>query len=257
MKLKLIIAFLALFLFSGVASATETPWEGLDPNLSTGTVINGVLVVAPTASISTGTYQASQTVSLSAPEANSIRYTLTGSDPSCSSGTRISGDSGSITINSSLILKAISCYKSDDSVSSEVSEYSYTFTCPTVDHAATYNAFPTCGPATCSSGYVLSGGVCVASNSGGGGGGGSIRSLVSEYCTSVTYGDWQKACFNGTQYRSVVAQSPAGCSLTSAQQLAAQRSCQVTSTTTQSIGSVVSEESVTVIINLKSGFSIC
>lgn len=40
-------------------------------------------------------------------------------------------------------------------------------TCATVAHAATYNAYPTCGPATCDTGYSLSGGSC---NSVGGGG---------------------------------------------------------------------------------------
>ncbi|HAM88681.1 MAG: Bifunctional 2',3'-cyclic nucleotide 2'-phosphodiesterase/3'-nucleotidase protein [Candidatus Falkowbacteria bacterium GW2011_GWC2_38_22] len=43
--------------------------------------------------------------------------------------------------------------------------------CPTVDNAATYNAYPTCGPATCVSGYNVSVGVCVASGGGGGSGG--------------------------------------------------------------------------------------
>lgn len=44
-------------------------------------------------------------------------------------------------------------------------------TCPTIANALTYNAYPTCGPATCSSGYTVSGGACVSSGGGGGGGG--------------------------------------------------------------------------------------
>ena len=44
--------------------------------------------------------------------------------------------------------------------------------CPTVANASTYNAYSTCGPATCNSGYTVSGGSCVASGGGGGGGGG-------------------------------------------------------------------------------------
>ncbi|MDD5527723.1 MAG: InlB B-repeat-containing protein [Patescibacteria group bacterium] len=48
-------------------------------------------------------------------------------------------------------------------------------TCATVSHASTYNAYPTCGAASCASGYTLSGSgsaaVCAAQSSGGGGGG--------------------------------------------------------------------------------------
>ncbi len=38
--------------------------------------------------------------------------------------------------------------------------------CPTVEHAATYNSYPTCGPATCDSGYTLLNGSCVAAGGG-------------------------------------------------------------------------------------------
>jgi hypothetical protein len=41
-------------------------------------------------------------------------------------------------------------------------------TCSTVANATTYNAYPTCGVATCNSGYTLSNGACVASGGGGG-----------------------------------------------------------------------------------------
>ena len=40
--------------------------------------------------------------------------------------------------------------------------------CATVDNAATYNSYPTCGPATCNVGYVLSAGSCVLSGGVGG-----------------------------------------------------------------------------------------
>ncbi|MFA7654238.1 MAG: peptidoglycan-binding domain-containing protein [Candidatus Magasanikbacteria bacterium] len=47
-------------------------------------------------------------------------------------------------------------------------------TCDSVSHAATYNAYPTCGAASCASGYTLSGSggsaTCVAQSGGGGGG---------------------------------------------------------------------------------------
>ncbi len=41
-------------------------------------------------------------------------------------------------------------------------------TCDIVAHAATYNSYPTCGVATCVSGYRLTNGNCVAQSSGGG-----------------------------------------------------------------------------------------
>ncbi|MDQ5938436.1 MAG: hypothetical protein QG642_126 [Patescibacteria group bacterium] len=46
--------------------------------------------------------------------------------------------------------------------------------CESVEHATSYNAYPDCGVTACESGYVLTGGACVAENrsSGGGGGGG-------------------------------------------------------------------------------------
>jgi len=39
--------------------------------------------------------------------------------------------------------------------------------CPVIDNAATYNAYPTCGVATCNDGYNLSEGACVAQGGGG------------------------------------------------------------------------------------------
>ncbi|OGF21519.1 hypothetical protein A2257_03720 [Candidatus Falkowbacteria bacterium RIFOXYA2_FULL_38_12] len=40
--------------------------------------------------------------------------------------------------------------------------------CATVDNTATYNSYPTCGPATCNVGYVLSAGACILSGGIGG-----------------------------------------------------------------------------------------
>lgn len=39
-------------------------------------------------------------------------------------------------------------------------------TCPVLANAATYNAYPTCGVATCNSGYTLTSGACVANSTG-------------------------------------------------------------------------------------------
>lgn len=182
----------------------------------------------PTASPAAGAYTSSQSVSLLASEANSIRYTIDGSTPSCTSGT-VYSSSSPISITSAKTIKAIACYiESDSSVSpSLVADHAYTFTCSSVTHAATYNAYPTCGAATCNSGYTLSGGACVAQSSSGGGGG-----ATTNYCTSVTYGNWATACFNGVQFRSPLTQTPTGCTLTTAQQAAEQRACQITATST-------------------------
>lgn len=63
--------------------------------------------------------------------------------------------------------------------------------CATVHHAATYNFFPTCGAATCDSGYVLSGSgasaTCVSSGAiSPGGGGGSSSSTTTTPTTTAT-----------------------------------------------------------------------
>jgi hypothetical protein len=56
--------------------------------------------------------------------------------------------------------------------------------------------------------------------SGGGGGGGAIVNN----CSSVVYADWG-SCVSGFQFRSVLSQTPAGCSLSTQQQLDASRAC--------------------------------
>jgi hypothetical protein len=87
----------------------------------------------------------------------------------------------------------------------------------------TVAAYPGCA-ITCNAGYSLSGSSCVAqsSSSGGGGGGGS-----TVYCSVVTYSDWQTTCASGVQLRTVLTSAPSGCTLTSAQQIAVQRTCTV------------------------------
>jgi len=149
--------------------------------------------VDPTASLAAGTYTSSQSVTLSASGADSIRYTVDGSTPTCNSGLVYSS---AITVASTKTIKAISCYsEASGSVSfSNVSAFAYVINIP-------------------------------SSSGGGGGGGGSVS-----YCSAVTYGDWQTTCFGNVQYRNVLAQMPSGCSLTTAQQLATQRSCSITET---------------------------
>ncbi|MBI4709080.1 MAG: hypothetical protein HY764_02675 [Candidatus Portnoybacteria bacterium] len=55
--------------------------------------------------------------------------------------------------------------------------------CATVAHALTYHEYPSCGAATCETGYYVNGGVCYTISGGGGGGGGSIAPTP----TTTTY----------------------------------------------------------------------
>lgn len=63
-----------------------------------------------------------------------------------------------------------------------------------------------------------------SSSSSSAGGGGSSNSVA---CSSVTYGAYSAACFNGYQYRNVEARTPSNCTLTAAQQEAAKKACNV------------------------------
>ena len=73
---------------------------------------------------------------------------------------------------------------------------------------------------TCDSGYNKSGNTCVAQSGGGGGG-----SMPTIYCSSVEFDVWQDSCIAGIQFRNVLKSSPAGCSLTSQQNLDRQKNC--------------------------------
>lgn len=72
---------------------------------------------------------------------------------------------------------------------------------------------------------------CNSVNSGGGGGGGGGGSAIN-YCTSVSYSDWNNYCSGDSQVRSVISSLPSGCTLTSTQQIAVQRTCQKSSIST-------------------------
>jgi len=132
--------------------------------------VEGTVISAPTASPVAGTYNSTQSVVLSSPGASWISYTTDGATSTCSNAST----TGAISVTSSKTIKAISCYANN--ASSTVASFVYTLTCSTVSNAASYNAFPTCGPATCNSGYTVSGSSCVVSvvSSGGGGGGGDV-----------------------------------------------------------------------------------
>lgn len=163
----------------------------------TGTIDNGIstgtggaqTAVNPVASPVAGSYTSNQSVTLTG--ASLIRYTTNGATPACDSGTP--QYSSAISVTSSQTIKAISCYLEGDGTysHSNVSSFTYTINIP----------------------------------SGGGGGGGGGGSTA--YCSSVTYTAWG-ACVGSLQARSVLTSTPSGCTLTTAQQLAAQQSCNAT-----------------------------
>jgi|GEM_PF-3294729 len=75
---------------------------------------------APTASPAAGTYSSAQSVTLTASGASAIRYTTTGTDPTCTTGTVYSA---AIAVPSTLTIKAVACY---GSTSSSVATFAYT-----------------------------------------------------------------------------------------------------------------------------------
>jgi len=131
------------------------------------------------------------TVSLTATNATTILYTVNGSTPSCPATGTVYN--AAITISASKTVKAIACYDTDSSVPSNSKTFTYT----------------------------------ISSGSGGGSGGGGSTT----YCSTVTYSAWGTTCVGNLQYRTVLTQVPSGCTLTTAQQLAAQRTCQVATST--------------------------
>lgn len=84
---------------------------------------------------------------------------------------------------------------------------------------------------TCDSGYTLNGNACESSGGGAviqGGGGGA----TPNYCSSVTYDDWQTTCAGGWQYRNVKSQTPSGCTLTTEQENNRKKQCETATATT-------------------------
>ncbi len=116
---------LALLLSFGSVSASE-----VIGTLSTGignSSVSGVVVAAPSASVAAGTYTATQSVTLTSLGSLSIRYTVDGTVPTCSTGTLYSG---AIAVVSSLTIKAIACYVNNGA--SPVASYAYTISAAVV-----------------------------------------------------------------------------------------------------------------------------
>lgn len=131
------------------------------------------------ADLATGTYNSTQTVTLSfdtETNPDKIYYTLDGSTPD-NTDTQYTVP---LSINSDVTLKLIG-YDLAENVSSVVTR-TYTFVCnPNSVSNGSVSAYPAC-TITCNSGYSLSGNACVlssSSSSGGGGGGGGGGSSVN------------------------------------------------------------------------------
>jgi hypothetical protein len=198
--LGLLVVALALGFGLYVVSAQASTVTG---DLNTGLNSNsgnmdGIVIAAPTVSPAAGTYTSAQSVTLSAAGSTKICYTIDGTTPTCTNATTCgvgTAYSSAITVSSSKTIKSLACYNNDSA-----------------------------GPVA-SSAYTIN----ISSGGGGGGGGGGS---VAAACTALTYNAWQSACFNGVQYRTALTQTPAGCALTTAQQLTLQRACETTTTST-------------------------
>lgn len=177
------IGFICLAIIS-MAFSLPVVAEEVTGTVNTGvqTGVGGVVIAAPTANVSAGTYTSNQSVTLTASGSSSIHYTTDGTTPTCSTGTTYSS---AITISSTTTLKAISCYP--NSQASTVASFAYTLQCATTSVSnGTVGAYSAC-TITCNSGYTLSGSTCVASGGGGGGGGGggtSSSAVINSFTAS-------------------------------------------------------------------------
>lgn len=196
---------------------------GLNSNAGS---VDGTVVAAPTVSPAAGDYTSTQSITLSAVGSTAICYTTNGTTPSCTNATTCNVGTmytGAISLNSSQTIKSLACYNNNSA--GPITTSTYAFSCSTASVSnGSVAAYPGCS-ITCNSGYTLSGGSCVAQSSGGsssGGGGGA-----SGTCTNVVYSDWNPVCTGNYQFRSIISSSPSGCSLTTAQQTAVQKNCQV------------------------------
>src|SRR3989344_3601092 len=129
LKLKISIMALSLLMTANLVFAqseiTGTLTTGISGN--NGTEMNGTVISAPIANPSAGVYTATQSVSLTASGASSIRYTIDGTVPSCTTGTVYSSN---ISVDSSMVIEAISCYP--ENKKSTVASYLYAINIPTV-----------------------------------------------------------------------------------------------------------------------------
>ena len=98
----------------------------LTTGVSTGNGVEGLVIEAPTASPVANTYTSAQSVTLSGGDGTqSIHYTTDGSAATCSSGSTYSA---AISVPSTVVIEAISCYANN--VSSPVRLFGYVINIP-------------------------------------------------------------------------------------------------------------------------------
>jgi len=118
------ILFALALMFVGVQCSASEVTGTLTTGISTG--LEGTVIVSPSATPIAGIYTTAQSVVLTALGAQSIRYTVDGSTPTCSSGT-IYG--GAISVATSQVIQALSCYP--NSAASSVVTFGYAINPPT------------------------------------------------------------------------------------------------------------------------------
>jgi len=187
-KIFKISSLAVLFLCLGFISVSASTIGGtLTTGVDTGGQDEGIVVVAPTASVVAGEYHVTQSVTLTASGSTAICYTTDGTTPLCNgAGACTTGSlySSAISITTTKTLKGLACYSNQTSTS--VSSDTYTLTCSTATVSnGSVSAYPTCA-VSCDSGYSVSGSTCVADGGGGGGGGGSVSSMPITTTGTVT-----------------------------------------------------------------------
>jgi hypothetical protein len=122
------IALLSLVMAGNTALASEVTGT-LNTGLSgtNGSTVTGVVIAPPAASPGAGSYTSAQNVGLTADGASNIYYTIDGTSPACpTTGILYSSP---ISVTSSLVINAVSCYP--ESKSSTVATYTYAINVPT------------------------------------------------------------------------------------------------------------------------------
>jgi uncharacterized membrane protein YgcG len=113
LKTSISIGLAIVLMAVGNMALADTITGNLSTGISgtNGNQVNGVVIVAPTASPAGGVFTSAQNVTLVAQGSSKIYYTLNDvTPPTCATGTLYSG---AISIDSSTVIEAIACYIDD------------------------------------------------------------------------------------------------------------------------------------------------
>ena len=115
-------------LIATVVAATFLPVAFAHASTVSGSIHAAVVIAAPQASPAAGAYTSTQSVTLSAAHATSIRYVTDDSHPSCISGTEYTAP---ITVDADTTISAVACYGvSEMAFPSDAATFAYTITIP-------------------------------------------------------------------------------------------------------------------------------